>query len=333
MPHEIFNSRFASHRQPAWHGLGQVFNRPRTAAEAFALVAPYEVRREPLYIHSPSRVRVPLDALVSVEPGGAPNFLGACGGDYVLVTPDEVVAAWDEATGAKVETIGALHNGASLFISASVGRFDIRGDEIDDYLIFRAYMDGGHAQLLMRAPVRPVCNNTITMAERLASWRLKIVHREGVREQMVKALRAMWAEAQAGQAAMREAFTAFAGRQVTQPEAVDTLGTVYPLPRVPRGDGGRVDSDTARMLDGLGDRLSARRDGALELWLGRGVGMDHPAAAGTAWGLYQAVVELEDYRNRRGDGVDASVSALWGERASVKARAFDAIADLVGVRF
>jgi hypothetical protein len=53
--------------------------------------------------------------------------------------------------------------------------------------------------------------------------------------------------------------------------------------------------------------------------------MDTPAAAGTLWGLWNACVEGEDYRAGR----NADYDTLFGERAQVKQRAFDACLSLV----
>jgi hypothetical protein len=56
--------------------------------------------------------------------------------------------------------------------------------------------------------------------------------------------------------------------------------------------------------------------------------MDTKAAKGTLWGAYNAVVETEDYRNGRGDD-QIGASAVFGERAVGKKRAFEYAVDLV----
>lgn len=48
MAHNIFGSRFASHRTPAWHGLGTVFQEDMTAEAAFEMVGMYKVELEPI---------------------------------------------------------------------------------------------------------------------------------------------------------------------------------------------------------------------------------------------------------------------------------------------
>ena len=50
--------------------------------------------------------------------------------------------------------------------------------------------------------------------------------------------------------------------------------------------------------------------------------MDSEACKGTVWGLYNAVVECEDYR-RGGSEKSRATSAVIGDRAVTKQRAFD----------
>src|SRR5215467_1796820 len=84
--------------------------------------------------------------------------------------------------------------------------------------------------------------------------------------------------------------------------------------------------------------VTDRRTAALELFKGRGTGMDSKAAAGTAWGLYNSVVEVEDWRGggRAADADARAAAVLIGERAEAKGRAWTAAlqvarGELVGV--
>ena len=67
-------------------------------------------------------------------------------------------------------------------------------------------------------------------------------------------------------------------------------------------------------------RSDERRSLAWELFNGKGETMR--GMEGTAWGAYNAVVEIEDYRKEE-RGEDALVSALFGARARRKLRAFE----------
>ena len=52
---------------------------------------------------------------------------------------------------------------------------------------------------------------------------------------------------------------------------------------------------------------------------------EFPKLANTSWGVYNAIVETEDYRR----GHDSSATALFGSRAESKARAFNKALELV----
>ena len=67
--------------------------------------------------------------------------------------------------------------------------------------------------------------------------------------------------------------------------------------------------------------LERRRTAVVELYEGRGVGSESQAAAGTSWGLYNAVAELENYRTWRGDE-SLGRGVLFGERGMRIAQAF-----------
>jgi hypothetical protein len=75
------------------------------------------------------------------------------------------------------------------------------------------------------------------------------------------------------------------------------------------------------------DITTRRREAALDLFNGAGTGMDTPAAKGTLWGVWNAIVETEDRRKGRpGPDQDANIAFenLFGLRAKAKERGFDA---------
>ena len=77
----------------------------------------------------------------------------------------------------------------------------------------------------------------------------------------------------------------------------------------------------------LRERIGERREGAYELAVKTAEGADR--AALTAWDVYQGVVEVEDFRTSGADESNSgrirrTRSALFGDRARTKARAFKA---------
>jgi len=63
------------------------------------------------------------------------------------------------------------------------------------------------------------------------------------------------------------------------------------------------------------------RENVLEVWNGKGTGMDSEIMQGTVWGLYNAVVEWEDYRPTSQDD-SRSYNVLWGDRSLRKEAAY-----------
>ena len=339
MAHDIFGSRFLSHREPAWHGLGEV-----TEEELPALVA-LERMGEPVYSLEPIYATVndpygegttaaltltlPERAIVMHPTLDDPEFvsLGIAGVEYELFTPGDLAAAWDEAVARPVETMEMLARGGRYFITGHIEDVDIRGDEVSLYQYALIELDGLHANEYGITGHRIVCANTLKLAQDVATERFRIVHDRHVRERMRSWMANMNDLAVQKVQMLREAFGLLAAYTVTDEEINEVLDAAYPVPVEPRRD--CPDEEFAVRLerwDARREQVATYRDGARGLFLGAGTGMNLPATEGTAWGLYNAVVETEDYRRWSNRSTPASVaeSRMFGERAATKERAYSA---------
>jgi len=74
------------------------------------------------------------------------RVFGIVGADYHLVTPDDFVSIWDERVGRPIETIGALGFGETFFISTTLPKMDVRGDEVEFYLLRQTDPDGSGSE-------------------------------------------------------------------------------------------------------------------------------------------------------------------------------------------
>lgn len=329
MSHEIFGNRFLSYRQPAWHGLGLVVNEPVGARAAYTKLGPYEVQLADLVARvDGTEVPVPEHKAVlrsATQDDPRPRVFGVVRGEYTLITPTELADIWDEFVCRPVETIAALQHGAVMFISTKLPSFSVRGDEIDDYLLVHNPMDGGHAAQVLQTQVRVVCNNTLRMAlQQAGATAYTVVHDSTARERLGKWLAEMYQSAAARAAAIQEVYEILAGHRVTREETEHVLAAAYPIPKPPREN---APSDVLKLRladwERHRDRALDRRIAARGLFEGGGTGIDTRAARGSAWGLYNAVCETEDYR--RWVKLDAkSYDAVFGGRAETKMRAFDA---------
>lgn len=333
MSHEIFGDRFLSYRQPAWHGLGLVIEEQVGAREALQRIGPYEVKLLPLAATLDGR-QIPIETHKGIvrlptEDDSEARVFGVVRGEYALIDPQQLVDIWDEFVAAPVETIAALKHGSVMFISTKLPSWEVRGDQIDDYLLLHNPMNGWQAAQVLQTQVRVVCNNTLRMAlQQAGANAYTVVHDSTARERLGRWLAEMYEGAAARAAAIREAYEILAAHRVTEPEAQYVLEAAYPMPKPPREN---APAEVMRLreedYERHRERAVARRAAALGLFEGAGVGMDAPAAAGTAWGLYNAVVETEDYR--RWVKLEAKAyDTLYGNRAEAKERAFAACLEI-----
>lgn len=326
MPASLFGERFLNHRKPAWHRLGLVLEEPISALQAFRKMGAYEVNLVDLYTPDDVNVEVPYQAIVRSPTADDPHsrMFGIVGEDYVLIRPKEFCRIWDEHVGEPIETIGALQDGQTLFISTKLPSFDVGGDQVDNYLVATSPMTGGEAAEAQVTPVRPVCQNTLILSARMATETYRIVHVEGALERLASWLSEIQTHALDRAEVIKEVFALLAAHRVSRYQEGKVLEKSYPLPTPPHLNAPEeVIKVRQERFEYICQGQKLRRTAAKELFHGQGQGSDHPAADGTAWGLYNAVVELEDYRRGRGPE-SISELALYGTRAKTKALAFEA---------
>lgn len=327
MSHNLFGERFGDQRTPAWHELGQVFGKPISATAAYKKLGPYEVRLEDLHAGGITlKQRAILRNPTTDDP--ETRVFGIVGADYHLVTPDDFVSIWDERVGRPIETIGALGFGETFFISTTLPKMDVRGDEVEFYLLGKLTQTGLAANEIMTTGVRVVCQNTLNAAEASTTNRLKVVHDEYVKQRMGDWLQEIVDEAETTAQVLKQQFDLLAGKKIKSAEAEILFDAAYPYPSAPKKNAPRaiVDQRIQWWNENV-NLMDRRRDGARNLFEGMGTGMDVPAAKGTLWGAYNAVVECEDYRRGRNESTSEGRAAIaesimFGERANAKRRAF-----------
>jgi hypothetical protein len=323
--HNLFGDRFGDAREPAWHKLGQVFEKVMSAKEAYKQIGPIKVRlakaiADGVDVHKNAILRDP-----TIDDPETRVF-GVVGEDYALITPDDVCDIFDEHVAQPIETIGLLGLGETFFLSASLPTLDVKGDEIENYLLVSNPMTGLMSAETMVTPVRTVCQNTLLAAGHQATQKLKIVHDKDAKQKMADWLRSTYEEAESTTKVLRDLFEVMAKERVRDAEARKLFEYAYPLPNKPKTNApAHVMEQRIRWWDENVNLMKRRRDGAKALFEGMGTGMDLAAAKGTLWGAYNAVVECEDYRRGRSD-MQIGMSAMgWGvtsDRAAAKKKAF-----------
>ena len=330
--HNIFNNRFYSLREIPWHRLGVVSDVEESAVSAFNRMTPYIVELCPLTTETDGGVKLALkeQAIVRWPTPDDPHFrsFGVVGPKYCLVDPLRTCEIWDESVNKPVETLGVLGVGERMFITTKLEPFDIRGDQVESYLLLDNPYTGSSAIEVRLTPVRVVCQNTLIAARSASTETFKIVHDAKVEERLRSWMRGIVLRAEGKLAAMRQVFDHMAREIVPQTDAEEILRQVY-VPASPP----KYVPDPALMLEREAAyeasvqwaQNSALR--VLECWQGLGTGMGLPATDGTLWGLYNAVVEVEDYKPAKGTANVEKARAygsLFGDRAELKARSYEA---------
>lgn len=330
MSDNIFGERFISNRIPAWHNLGRVATEPMGAMEALTEMGEPVTTLEPITTIVNGEVfELPNRVIMRHPTDDDPEYVpfGIVGNEYHLLLASDVCSVWDEFVAQPIETIAFLARGSNFFITSKLPAIDVKGDEVEMYLGATAPLDGSKMASTEVWPLRVVCANTLSMAQARAADAYRVIHDRNAKVKMGEWLLNMYQQAEANTALMKEAFEVLAGFKPNESQVTDTLKAAYPDPKLPRNNAPEsVMKGRYKDWEWYKGRQEVFRKNALELFQGAGTGMATKAAGGTGWGLFNAVVETEDYR--RGwnkDGEEAqrvAASAMMGERADNKRRAY-----------
>lgn len=328
MTANIFNNRFYSLREKAWHSLGYVSDREQGAVEAFSY-NPYGVSLVGLRTDDgmPLRERVIVRDPVPDDPQR--RVFGIVGPEYNLTEPQKVCEIWDRVVGRPVETWGALGRGETFFITTKLPSFDIKGDQIEPYFLVVVPLAGNQSNELRLTPQRVVCQNTLVMAQRSSTSTYLVRHDREALIRLELWMRDIAGQAQTSMDLAAELFGKLAETRVDEARAREMLTQIFPDPKLPaRTAPNAVMTERFAAYEKNVEYAKTQRDLVLELFSGAMTGAETESVKGTAYGLYNAVVELADYqgagRSARNDQARRR-DLLFGWRADVKERALGVV--------
>lgn len=342
--HNIFGDRFLGKREPAWHGLGTTFEDPISASEAVQRAGlDYRVDVVPAGFQVDGRwVESDKGAIVRQPTADDPQhrLFGYASRDYQVFQNTELARVVDALTNEwPVETVGALGLGETMFLTLDAGGGKVGDEDVHQFFLISDNKTGTRSLRVAFTPVRVVCQNTLVSGLRAATVNAAIPHTLGAKSDLDFRVR-MMSEMRKAQLSTLEAMSALTTKKLVAAQVEAVLVAAYPDP--PRSAKVELHRELTEQVAGLEGftpeqvasllKVSERRD----YYVDRAVGFrdaarelfgkfndEHPAYAFTAWAVWNAVVETEDYR-RGSDSIGES--AVFGIRAAAKARAFQAAA-------
>lgn len=242
---------------------------------------------------------------------GAP--LGIVSDGYKVVQPKTVLEFFRDLTenaGYHLHTAGTLFGGRKFWALAKVAEACVTGnDRVGGYLLLSTSCDGSMATECRETTVRVVCNNTLSMACGAGSRGIiKVGHRSVFNADRVKAQ----------MLDSREHFAGFiaSARELSAKRVTNTMAEEFVRKLLrPNETELHREIETVRAPKGEAEILNLFRCSA--------IGGTLLGAAGTAWGLVNAVTEYVDHRQTAKTDSHRLDRAFFGTGDDLKTRAFD----------
>lgn len=315
MGHNLFHGRMAFVDEAPWHGLGKRVPESITTQElCVAAGLDWSVRKVPApgarIIEAKKGVYdryLVLRDPVTDEP--SPVAMGMVRGTYELLQNTEAFAFFEpfiESGFAAFHTAGALGNGERVWVLVKLkGEIVISGDDqVDRYLLLSNTHDGSGSVSVRFTPIRVVCQNTLNIANKKGSAVVSVRHTRNLSHNLAEAqARELMLVIEKVFAESAVLFGEMARRIISAGEADHLLNVLFP-----RKDKTKEPERWRRIREVLEDG-----------------GVTPRATKRTLWGLYNAIVRDEDYRNTREASKEARLSRVWfGSGSDLKLKALAA---------
>lgn len=311
-------------RKLPWHRLGTVIPEPVSPAEALRLAGlMWSVESQPLYTADLRPVPQHYRALVRSDTHAV---LGLATDAYTVVQNHEVASFLDQLVaegGAQIETAGAVRGGALVWMLARMpGELRIQDDVSYPYLLISAGHDARRPVQIAPVLTRPVCANTLAMAD------AEIRSRRGSEHRLAAGFRIR--HTSGAKAALDDVAAAYRGAReslrITQ-QAADRLAAV-PLSNQRwaaliaaafAGEDAPTESQRA-------ESIRAARLAVLNEIVQSNTCMVR-GTANSLWSGVQAIGQFVDHNRRTKTSEDGGsadeqrlISATWGSGALIKSR-------------
>ena len=298
---------FASLREPAWHGLGEVFTEEVSTAEMLkkAKLNKWNVRLEDVEIPTEFESDKNYSFVVRDNPfiKGNKDILGVVGERYVPLQNEELFDFADNMldNGGRWETAGSIKGGRVVFGALALERetvIDPNGvsDKVNTYLLVNTSHDGSIAIQASITPVRVVCANTLNLALGQRGRNGSVKQSFKIRHTQTASGKVQIAREALGLAnAYIDEFSKMANdmiqKEVSKKKFDEIVLALYPKPK-----------DEAK---GAVSRWENKIDLINDIY----VGQFNNTISGTAWGVANALTERLDWYRTGRNGKTESVLA------------------------
>ena len=310
---------FASFREPAWHGLGTVFEEEVNTQQMLELahLDNWNVRLEEIAIPENFSSDKTNYFVARTNPFNKTqtDILGVVGERYRTLQNEDLFSFGDNILdgGGTWETAGSIKGGRQVFGAIALERETVLdekgvGDKVKTYLLVNTSHDGSVAIQASITPVRVVCANTLNLAlgggvgrNRNIKQSFKIRHTQTA-EGRVQAAREALGLANTYMDEFDKMAQAMIEQEITNDKFQDILRLAYPMP----------EKDAKGALSKWQTKIELIED----IYTGQ----FNDTIAGTAWGAFNAMTErLDWYRMGRKGNSEAVLSAASGFDPAINA--------------
>jgi phage/plasmid-like protein (TIGR03299 family) len=299
---------FASFREPAWHGLGTVFEEEVNTTKMLELASldNWNVRLEeiPLPTGFSSDKTNYFVARSNPFDKKQTDVLGVVGERYRTLQNEDLFAFGDNILdgGGRWETAGSIKGGRQVFGSIALERETILdpngvGDKVNTYLLVNTSHDGSVAIQASITPVRVVCANTLNLAigggvgrNRNIKQTFKIRHTQTAEGKVIAAREALGL-ANAYMDEFDIMAKAMIETEISKAKFDEIVAMAYPMP----------EKDSKGSMSKWQTKLELIED----IYQGE---FNH-MISGTAWGAFNAMTERLDWYRAGRKGNNESVLA------------------------
>jgi phage/plasmid-like protein (TIGR03299 family) len=326
MAHEIMeNDNMFSVRVRPWHGLGDVLKDAPTVPDARKSYLTWSASLSPLQSlvtdSTGTQHTIDVKDKFAVVRDDTLQAIGVVGKRYRLYQNSQM---WDfldifqKRTNCKLETAGSLRNGETTWVLAKDVEWEvIDGDPISEYFLIKNGFDGASPISVMMTNIRVVCNNTLSGALRAAKNVYNVRHVKSVDAYMKQVDVALGVRFKY-QEVFKSQLGLLSGKSMITADMREILKDKIFIPEyqisqtVGVNTDGQAD-DAILSPSALTDRMQRSKEKRISRVLSLvegGAGSNIKGVKGTAYGLFQAIVEWHDHEK----------SLRTGSRGSLESR-------------